>query len=68
MNVLFTHGYFLREDPKEQAIMKPYPPSGCCTSLPGWIYITLKMKYLTRLFVPKLPYSNTRWSAACASC
>ncbi|GAB4489863.1 MAG: radical SAM protein [Saprospiraceae bacterium] len=28
MNVLFTHGYFLREDPKEQAIMKPYPPLG----------------------------------------
>lgn len=28
MNVLFTHGYFLHEDPKEQAIMKPYPPLG----------------------------------------
>ncbi|MCB9305793.1 MAG: B12-binding domain-containing radical SAM protein [Lewinellaceae bacterium] len=28
MNVLFTHGYFLSEDPKEQVIMKPYPPLG----------------------------------------
>lgn len=28
MNVLFTHGYFLGEDPKEQVIMKPYPPLG----------------------------------------
>ncbi|MBK7940036.1 MAG: hypothetical protein IPJ82_24475 [Lewinellaceae bacterium] len=28
MNVLFTHGYFLCDDPKEQVIMKPYPPLG----------------------------------------
>jgi anaerobic magnesium-protoporphyrin IX monomethyl ester cyclase len=27
-NIVFTHGYFLHEDPKEQAIMKPYPPLG----------------------------------------
>lgn len=26
--VLFTHGYFLNEDPKEKAIMRPYPPLG----------------------------------------
>lgn len=26
--MLFTHGYFLSEDPKEQQIMKPYPPLG----------------------------------------
>lgn len=26
--VLFTHGYFLDEDPKEKAIMRPYPPLG----------------------------------------
>jgi anaerobic magnesium-protoporphyrin IX monomethyl ester cyclase len=26
--VFFTHGYFLHEDPKEQVIMKPYPPLG----------------------------------------
>ncbi len=26
--VLFTHGYFLDEDPKEKTIMRPYPPLG----------------------------------------
>jgi radical SAM superfamily enzyme YgiQ (UPF0313 family) len=26
--ILLTHGYFLADDPKEQAIMKPYPPLG----------------------------------------
>jgi anaerobic magnesium-protoporphyrin IX monomethyl ester cyclase len=26
--VLLTHGYFLQDDPKEQLIMKPYPPLG----------------------------------------
>jgi len=28
MNILLTHGYFLHEDPKEKAIMKPYPTLG----------------------------------------
>src|SRR5215831_10452443 len=28
MDLLLTHGYFLREDPKEQQIMKPYAPLG----------------------------------------
>ena len=28
VDVLLTHGYFLAEDEKEQAIMKPYPPLG----------------------------------------
>jgi radical SAM superfamily enzyme YgiQ (UPF0313 family) len=28
MKVLLTHGYFLREDPKESQIMRPYPPLG----------------------------------------
>jgi len=28
MDLLLTHGYFLDEDPKERAIMKPYPPLG----------------------------------------
>ena len=28
MHVLLTHGYFLHEDAKEKAIMKPYPPLG----------------------------------------
>jgi len=27
-NVLLSHGYFLIDDPKEQAIVKPYPPLG----------------------------------------
>ena len=31
-DVLLTHGYFLSEDEKEQAIMKPYPPSGSSIS------------------------------------
>ena len=28
MQILFTHAYFLNEDPKEKAINKPYPPLG----------------------------------------
>lgn len=28
MDVFLTHGYFLEEDEKEQAIMRPYPPLG----------------------------------------
>jgi len=28
MKVVLTHGYFLHEDPKEQQIMRPYPPLG----------------------------------------
>lgn len=28
MKIVLTHGYFLAEDPKEQLIMKPYPPLG----------------------------------------
>src|SRR5437667_9971552 len=28
MDLLLTHGYFLREDPKELAIVKPYVPVG----------------------------------------
>lgn len=28
MKVILTHAYFLNEDPKEQAIMRPYPPLG----------------------------------------
>ena len=28
MRVLFSHGYFLEEDLKEQQIMRPYPPLG----------------------------------------
>lgn len=28
MKIIFTHGYFLAEDPKEQEIMRPYVPLG----------------------------------------
>ena len=28
MKIILSHGYFLAEDPKEQVIMKPYPPLG----------------------------------------
>ena len=28
MKILLTHGYFLQEDLKEKAIMRPYPPLG----------------------------------------
>lgn len=28
MKIVLTHGYFLEEDGKEQAIMRPYPPLG----------------------------------------
>lgn len=28
MNVVFTHAYFMYDDPKEQGINKPYPPLG----------------------------------------
>ena len=28
MDILLAHAYFLNEDPKEQRIMKPYPPLG----------------------------------------
>ncbi len=28
MDILLSHGYYLHEDPKEQAVMKPYPPLG----------------------------------------
>ena len=28
MKILLTHGYFLQEDPREQLIMRPYPPLG----------------------------------------
>jgi len=28
MKITFTHGYFIKEDEKEQEIMRPYPPLG----------------------------------------
>ena len=28
MSLLLSHGYFLKDDPKELRIMRPYPPLG----------------------------------------
>jgi anaerobic magnesium-protoporphyrin IX monomethyl ester cyclase len=28
MRVMLTHGYFIKDDPKESGIIKPYPPQG----------------------------------------
>jgi anaerobic magnesium-protoporphyrin IX monomethyl ester cyclase len=36
MSVLLTHGYFIQDDPKEQLIMRPYPPLGILY-LAGWL-------------------------------
>lgn len=36
MKILLTHGYFLAEDPKEQAIMRPYVPLGIL-SISAWL-------------------------------
>ena len=36
MKVLFSHAYFLEEDPKEKRIMKPYPPLGIL-SVSAWL-------------------------------
>lgn len=46
MNILLTHGYFLEEDQKEQAIMRPYIPLGI-------LYISAYLEqhgYKNRLF------------------
>lgn len=36
MDILFAHGYFLCDDPKEQEIMRPYPPLGLLC-LSAWL-------------------------------
>ena len=36
MKVVLTHAYYINQDPKEQQIMKPYPPLGIL-SIAGWI-------------------------------
>jgi len=36
MKVVFTHAYFLNEDPKEKRVMKPYPPLGIL-SISAWL-------------------------------
>jgi radical SAM superfamily enzyme YgiQ (UPF0313 family) len=35
-DLLLSHGYFLEEDEKERAVMKPYPPLGLL-SLSGYL-------------------------------
>ncbi len=36
MKILLTHGYFLRDDPAEKTVMKPYPPLGILC-LSAWL-------------------------------
>jgi anaerobic magnesium-protoporphyrin IX monomethyl ester cyclase len=36
MNIILTHGYFLKEDPAESRIMKPYVPLGLL-SISAWL-------------------------------
>jgi anaerobic magnesium-protoporphyrin IX monomethyl ester cyclase len=47
--VFLTHGYFLHDDPKEQVIMKPYPPLGL-------LYIAA---WLDRFEVPNQVFDTT---------
>jgi anaerobic magnesium-protoporphyrin IX monomethyl ester cyclase len=51
MDVLLTHGYFLREDPAELEVMRPYPPLGI-------LYISAHLK--ARGFTPVLFDSTFR--------
>lgn len=36
MEIILTHGYYIAEDEKEQAIMRPYPPLGILY-ISGWL-------------------------------
>ncbi|HEX5151433.1 MAG TPA: radical SAM protein [Parafilimonas sp.] len=54
MKILLTHGYFLAEDPKEQLIMRPYPPLGI-------LYISA---YLEQHNFPNEIYDSTFGSLA----
>lgn len=49
MKVLLTHGYFIKEDPVEQKIMKPYPPLGI-------LYLS---SYLTRHEIENKIFDST---------
>ena len=49
MKILLTHGYFLAEDPREQQIMRPYPPLGI-------LYISA---YLEQYGFPNHIYDST---------
>ena len=49
MSILFTHAYYLSDDPKEQRIMKPYPPLGL-------LYVSA---YLLSKNIPNDVYDST---------
>lgn len=54
MSILLTHAYYLSDDPKEQRIMKPYPPLGL-------LYVSA---YLLSKNIPNDVYDSTFYSQA----
>lgn len=52
MSILFTHAYYLSDDPKEQKIMKPYPPLGL-------LYVSA---YLISKDIPNEVFDSTFYS------
>jgi anaerobic magnesium-protoporphyrin IX monomethyl ester cyclase len=54
MSILLTHGYYLSDDPKEQKIMKPYPPLGL-------LYVSA---YLISKGIPNDVFDSTFYSRA----
>lgn len=52
MRILFTHAYYLSDDPKEQKIMKPYPPLGL-------LYVSA---YLIEKGIPNDVFDSTFYS------
>ncbi|MDI1257441.1 MAG: radical SAM protein [Flavobacterium sp.] len=52
MSILFTHAYYLSSDPKEQKIMKPYPPLGL-------LYVSA---YLLSKNIPNHVFDSTFYS------
>ena len=53
MSILFTHAYYLSDDPKEQKIMKPYPPLGL-------LYVSGYLKSKNTNFIVKLITLNSK--------
>lgn len=52
MSILLTHGYYISDDPKEQKIMKPYPPLGL-------LYVSA---YLTSKGIANYVFDSTFYS------
>lgn len=52
MSILLTHAYYLSDDPKEQKIMKPYPPLGL-------LYVSA---YLLSKAIPNNVFDSTFYS------